>query len=66
MTVLGNFYGEHPNGWSPRGGQTVSFGNPAMNPIGSSSGSAVGLAAGFCAASIGVETKGSMVRTVYL
>ena len=61
MTVMSNFYGNHPNGWSPRGGQTLSYLKPGMDPGGSSSGSAVGVSAGFCAASIGGETCGSIV-----
>lgn len=49
------------SGWSSRGGQTR---NPyALNrtPCGSSSGSAVAVAADFCAAAVGTETDGSIV-----
>jgi amidase len=49
------------SGWSSRGGQTR---NPyALNrsPGGSSSGSAVAVASGFCVAAIGTETDGSIV-----
>jgi amidase len=49
------------SGWSSRGGQTR---NPyALNrtPGGSSSGSAVAVACGFCVAAIGTETDGSIV-----
>lgn len=49
------------SGWSARGGQTK---NPYVldrNPCGSSSGSAVAVAASFCAAAIGTETDGSIV-----
>ncbi|ORX38205.1 amidase signature domain-containing protein [Kockovaella imperatae] len=60
MTVLGNFYGTQPSGWSPRGGQTISFVKRDRGPSGSSSGSAVALSAGFCAFSIGGETCGSI------
>jgi amidase len=49
------------SGWSGRGGQTK---NPYVldrNPSGSSSGSAVAVAANLCAAAIGTETDGSIV-----
>jgi amidase len=49
------------SGWSGRGGQTK---NPFMidrNPSGSSSGSAVAVAAGFAPIAIGTETDGSIV-----
>ena len=44
------------SGWSSRGGQTRNPYDPLRNPCGSSSGSAVAVAAGFCAAAIGTET----------
>ncbi|MGI9522906.1 MAG: amidase [Hyphomicrobiaceae bacterium] len=50
------------SGWSSRGGQTR---NPYVldrSPLGSSSGSAVAVAAGLCVASIGAEVDGSIVR----
>ncbi|CAD6585396.1 MAG: hypothetical protein TREMPRED_004126 [Tremellales sp. Tagirdzhanova-0007] len=58
LTALGNIYGlDTPNGWSPLGGQTRSaYGPGTLDPIGSSTGSAVSVSAGFCAASIGEET----------
>ncbi len=49
------------SGWSARGGQTR---NPYVldrNPCGSSSGSAVALAANLCAVAVGTETDGSIV-----
>jgi amidase len=49
------------SGWSGRGGQTR---NPYVldrNPSGSSSGSAVAVAANLCAVAIGTETNGSIV-----
>ena len=54
------------NGWSARGGQTQSayvVGGFAAggDPCGSSSGSAVGVSAGFAAAALGSETDGSLV-----
>ncbi len=54
------------SGWSSRGGQTR---NPyALNrtPGGSSSGSAVAVAAGLCAAAIGTETDGSITAPASL
>lgn len=50
------------SGWSSRGGQTR---NPYVldrSPLGSSSGSAVAVAANLCAAAIGAEVDGSIVR----
>jgi amidase len=50
------------SGWSSRGGQTR---NPYVldrSPLGSSSGSAVAVAANLCAAAIGTEVDGSIVR----
>lgn len=49
------------SGWSSRGGQTK---NPCVinrNPSGSSSGSAVAVAANLCAVAIGTETDGSVI-----
>ncbi|MFX1569848.1 MAG: amidase [Promethearchaeota archaeon] len=49
------------SGWSSRGGQTL---NPYVldrNPCGSSSGSAVAVAANLCAGAIGTETDGSII-----
>ncbi len=49
------------SGWSSRGGQTL---NPYIldrNPCGSSSGSAVALAANLCVGAIGTETDGSII-----
>src|SRR6185437_9539860 len=53
--------GMSTSGWSGRGGLTK---NPCCldrNPSGSSSGSAAGVAANFCAIAIGTETDGSIV-----
>ena len=50
-----------PNGYSSRGGKTQHPIDPEADPLGSSSGSAVAVAAGLCAASIGSETYGSIV-----
>lgn len=54
------------NGWSARGGQTQSayvVGGFAAggDPCGSSSGSGVGVSAGFAAAALGSETDGSII-----
>jgi amidase len=50
------------SGWSSRGGQTRNPYDTARTPGGSSSGSAVALAAGFCAGAIGTETDGSILN----
>ncbi|MBB1602147.1 amidase family protein [Variovorax sp. UMC13] len=50
-----------PSGWSGRGGQTR---NPYVldrDPCGSSSGSGVGIAAGFAPIALGTETEGSIL-----
>ena len=49
------------SGWSSRGGQTRNPYALDRNPCGSSSGSAVAVAANFCAAALGTETDGSLV-----
>lgn len=49
------------SGWSSRGGQTRNAYDQLRSPGGSSSGSAVAVAAGFCVAAIGTETDGSIV-----
>jgi amidase len=62
LSEWANFRSTHSSsGWSGRGGQTR---NPyALNrtPSGSSSGSAVAVAAGLCVAGVGSETDGSIV-----
>jgi amidase len=53
--------GRSASGWSSRGGQTK---NPCMldrSPSGSSSGSAVAVAANLCAVAVGTETDGSII-----
>jgi amidase len=50
------------SGWSSRGGQTRNPYDPPRTPGGSSSGSAVAVAAGFCAGAIGTETDGSILH----
>lgn len=49
------------SGWSGRGGQTRNPYITDRNPCGSSSGSAVAVAANLCTAAIGTETNGSVV-----
>ncbi len=49
------------SGWSSRGGQTRNPYALDRSPGGSSSGSAVAVAAGLCVAAIGTETDGSIV-----
>jgi amidase len=62
MSEWANFRSSHScSGWSGRGGQTR---NPYMldrSPSGSSSGSAVAVAANLCAVAVGTETDGSIV-----
>lgn len=48
-------------GWSSVGGQTRNSFDPTRSPGGSSSGSAVAVAAGLCVAAVGTETDGSVV-----
>ena len=49
------------SGWSGRGGQTNNPYALDRNPSGSSSGSAVAVAANLCAVAIGTETDGSII-----
>ena len=56
------FCGDCPSGYSAVGGQTFNpYGRKTMDTGGSSSGSAVAVAANFCAAAIGSETSGSIL-----
>lgn len=50
-----------PDGFSARGGQTTGPYYPYLNPLSSSSGSAVASAIGLAAATLGSETTGSIV-----
>jgi len=50
-----------PNGYSSRGGQTVHPTHPDADPSGSSTGSAVAVAAGLVPAAVGSETYGSII-----
>jgi amidase len=61
ITEFANFMGENmPAGYSSRGGQVVSPYNRDCSPSGSSTGSAVAVAAGLCAAALGTENFGSI------
>ena len=56
------FCDDCPSGYSAVGGQTFNpFGRKILDTGGSSSGSAVAVAANFCAAAIGSETSGSIL-----
>lgn len=62
LSEWANFRGFAPfNGWSARGGFTRDPYVLDYDPCGSSSGSAVAVAANLCAAAIGTETDGSIV-----
>jgi amidase len=62
LSEWANFRSSHStSGWSSRGGQTRNPYALDRNPCGSSSGSAVAVAANLCAAAIGTETDGSIV-----
>ncbi|MFT7131737.1 MAG: amidase [Cyclobacteriaceae bacterium] len=49
------------SGWSSLGGQTHNPYDPRRNPCGSSSGSAVAVAAGLASVAVGTETDGSIM-----
>ena len=49
------------SGWSSVGGQTKNPYDPRRNPCGSSSGSAVAVAAGLATVAVGTETDGSVI-----
>jgi amidase len=53
------------SGWSSRGGQTANAHDPRRNPSGSSSGSAVAVAAGLCDLAVGTETDGSIISPAH-
>lgn len=62
MTELMNFMSlDMPPGYSARGGCVRNPHNSKESPLGSSSGSAAAVAAGFCSAAIGTETSGSII-----
>ncbi|HEV7405891.1 MAG TPA: amidase [Chthoniobacteraceae bacterium] len=62
LSEWANFRGRNScSGWSARGGQTRNPYALDRNPSGSSSGSAVAVAANLCVVAIGTETDGSIV-----
>lgn len=62
MTEFANFMADDmPAGYSSRGGYTLNPYDKTATPSGSSSGSAVAVAAGLCAAAVGTETHGSII-----
>lgn len=62
LSEWANFRSTHSSsGWSSRGGQTRNPYALDRNPCGSSSGSAVAVAANLCPAAIGTETDGSII-----
>ena len=61
LSEWANFRSPHStSGWSGRGGLTHNPYALDRNPCGSSSGSAVAVAASFCAVAVGTETDGSV------
>ncbi len=62
MTEFANYTTQGmPNGYSSRGGQVRNAYDHAKDPGGSSSGSAVAMSAGFCAAAVGTDTSFSVI-----
>jgi amidase len=62
LSEWANFRSTHSSsGWSSIGGQTTNAYDPLRNPCGSSSGSAVAVAASLTSVAIGTETNGSIV-----
>ncbi len=62
LSEWANFRGERStSGWSGRGGQTKNAYALDRNPSGSSSGSAVAVAANLCSVAVGTETNGSII-----
>lgn len=62
LSEWANFRSTHASsGWSGRGGQTLNPYALDRTPSGSSSGSAVAVAANLCAVAVGSETDGSIV-----
>ena len=63
MTEFANWMSRDgmPSGYSSRGAQVLNPYNRSVTPSGSSSGSAVAVAAGLCTVSVGTETSGSIL-----
>ncbi len=67
LSEWANFRSTHSvSGWSSRGGQTRNPYALDRNPCGSSSGSAVAVAANLCAAAVGTETDGSIICPAHI
>jgi amidase len=67
LSEWANFRSTHSSsGWSSRGGQTRNPYILERSPCGSSSGSAVAVAADLCAAAVGTETDGSIVCPAHM
>ena len=65
MTEFANYVADDmPNGFSSRGGQVHCAYDANHDPSGSSTGSAVAMSAGFCAAAVGTDTCFSIVGCV--
>ena len=61
MTEFANYTTEDmPGGYSSRGGQVIHAVNPKLSPAGSSSGSAVAVAAGIVPMAVGTDTSHSV------
>ena len=61
MTEFANFVStKMPGGYSSRGGQVIHAANPRLDPSGSSSGSAVAVAAGIVPMAVGTDTSHSV------
>lgn len=54
-----------PSGYSSRAGQVVNPYGEALDPLGSSTGSAVAVAAGYVPLTVGTETSGSLMAPAY-
>lgn len=62
MTEFANYTTQGmPNGYSSKGGRVKNAYDRAKGPGGSSSGSAVAVSAGFCAAAVGTDTSFSVI-----
>lgn len=62
MTEFANYTTQDmPGGYSSRGGQVKNAYDSTKTPSGSSSGSAVAMSAGFCAAAVGTDTSFSII-----
>lgn len=62
MTEFANYVTQGmPGGYSSRGGQVIHAVNPALSPSGSSSGSAVAVAAGIVPMAVGTDTSFSIL-----